>query len=82
MDEIKNSLIAAVASSFATVCMLIVFVLSATKETKSVVAMLVLLLAILVLTLSAIAQWVRYMRRYVNFTIDQKSKDTNKRPED
>jgi hypothetical protein len=82
MDEIKNSLIAAGASSFATVCMLIVFVLSATKETKSVIAMLVLLLAILVLTLSAIVQWVRYIRRYVDFAIGQKLREINKKPED
>jgi len=82
MNEVKNSLIAAGASSFATVCMLIVFVLSATKETKSIIAMLVLLLAILVLTLSAIAQWVRYMRRHVDFTIDQRLREINKRPGD
>jgi lysylphosphatidylglycerol synthetase-like protein (DUF2156 family) len=72
MNDVRKSLIAAGASSVATVCMLIVFAGAATKETKSIIAMVILLIAILVLTLSAIVQWVRYIRMYVEFAIQQK----------
>jgi len=67
-----------VASSIALVCMLIVFVLSATKEIRNDIEMIILLLALLLLTASAIVQWVRYFKGYVDFAIEQKLKDTNK----
>jgi Na+/alanine symporter len=82
MGELKNSLVAAVSSSIALVCMLLVFVLNATKETKSDIVMIILLLAILLLTVSAIVQWLRYLRRYVNFAIEQNLKEIIKKPED
>ena len=66
------------ASSIALVCMLIVFVLSATKEIRNDIEMIILLLALLLLTASAIVQWVRYFKGYVDFAIEQKLKDTNK----
>ena len=79
MDKLKKSLVAAVALSIALVCMLMVFVLSRTKGTKSDdIGVIIVLLALLPLTASAIVQWIRYFKGYVDFAIEQKLKDTNK----
>jgi len=78
MDKLKKSLVAPVASSIALICMLMVFVLSATKGTKSEIGMIVLLAAILLLTVSTIIQWIRYLRGYVDFAIEQKLRQIDK----
>lgn len=83
MAELKKPpMTAAVSITFASVCMLIVFVLSATRETRSEVATIIVFFALLVLTAGVIVQWVKYFKKYVDFAIKQKLSRNNKKVED
>ena len=82
MDKVKASLVASVSSSIALVCVLLVFVLGATKETRNDTGMIISLPAILLLTVCAIIEWVKYLRRYVDFAIEKKLKDTSQETKD
>jgi Na+/alanine symporter len=78
MDKLKKSLMAPVASSIALICMLMALILSATKGTKSEIGMIVLVAAILLLTVSSIIQWIKYVRGYVDFAIGQELSQIDK----
>ena len=82
MDKLRTSMVAAVSSSIALICMLMIFVPSATKESKSEIWKVVLVLAILLLTVSTIVQWVKYLKQYVDFAIAQNLREINKKPEE
>ena len=82
MDKLKTSPVAAVSSSIALVCMLLAFVLSVSEEEKNDIVMIILLLAVFLVSASTIIQWARYVKRYVNFAIEQKLKEINKKSED
>jgi riboflavin transporter FmnP len=82
MDKLKKSLVAAVTSSIALVCMLMVFVLSATKEVRSEIGTIIVFFALLGLTAGLIVHWVKYLKQYVDFAIEQKLSEHNKEAED
>jgi Na+/alanine symporter len=58
--------------------MLMALILSATKGTKSEIGMIVLVAAILLLTVSSIIQWIKYVRGYVDFAIGQELSQIDK----
>jgi len=82
MDKLKQSLMSAVTLTLALVCMLIVFVVSTTKETRSEIGTIIIFFSLLGLTVGAIVQWVKYLKQYVDFAIEQKLRQKNKQAKD
>jgi len=82
MDKLKKTLVAAVVLTFALACMLILFVLSATKETRSEIGAIIVFFSLLGLTACVIVQWVKYLKQYVNFAIEEKFRQRNKQAKD
>ncbi len=83
MDELKKpSMMPAVTTTMALVCLLIVFVLSAAKKTRSEIGTIIVFFSLLGLTAGVIVQWVKYLKQYVNFAIEQKLREINKKSED
>jgi len=80
MGELKKpSAMGPAASSVALVCML---ALAATDGKKtSDIKEIVGFLTLLVFAACTIGMWIRYVRQYVNFAIEQKLKDKNGRPD-
>ena len=81
MDKLTKILTGAVASSILLVILLMVIMDSAATGKSSDFRRAIQSVLILMMTASVIIQWVRYFRRYVDFAIEQKLKDTNKETE-
>ena len=74
MDKLKKSLVVAKTCSMALVIMLIL----TASDGRSDIVEVIGFFALLAFTACTIWAWLRYLRGYVNFAIEQKLKDTNK----
>jgi len=73
MDALKKSMVCAVFSNLIVVWFLIFLVLLLTAgEVKSDIRKIILVAAILFMTLLASREWIKYVRQYVDFAIEQK----------
>lgn len=82
MDELKKpSMVSAILLTLAALLDLMASFLMAANNTKSELLMTFVLCEI-VLIACAIAAWIKYFKRYVNFAIEQKLREINKKSED
>jgi len=72
MNEIKKSVKRAASLSFAVVLFLILLATDKGKVARSDISSTLFLIAILVLTYYTIMQWIKCVRKYVDFAIGQK----------
>jgi len=80
MDENKKpSILVAVLFTIATVCSLMTFLLMATGGATSGGLVIFQLFTTGLLTFCAIANWVAYFKRYVNFEVKKRLKEENKK---
>ena len=78
MDEVKApSMLVAVLFTIAAVCSLMSFVLKAARGRSDGLVILMLITAGLT-TFCAIANWVKYFKKYVDFKIENQLKEQNK----
>ena len=73
MDEVRKSMWAAVGLSLALICMLVAFIES-TTTVRSEAVRIVGMLGLVLLTAAAISQWVKYLKRYVDYAVEEKLK--------
>ena len=73
MDELRKSMWGAVGLSLALICMLMVFTES-TTTVKSELVRMVQMLAVLFLAACGIFQWMKYLKRYVDYAVEEKLK--------
>ncbi|HUT28875.1 MAG TPA: hypothetical protein VMX13_03700 [Sedimentisphaerales bacterium] len=73
MDELRKSMWGAVGLSLALICMLMAFIES-TTTVKSEVVRIVQMLGVVFLAAVAISQWVKYLKRYVDYAVEEKLK--------
>jgi len=72
MNEIKKSVRGAASSSLAVVIFLIILATDAGKVTRSDILSITIFIAIVGLTYCTIMQWIKCVRKYVDFAIGQK----------
>ena len=78
MDEVKKpSMQIAIPITVAALLDLFAAIMMASTNTKPE-ALMIFVLCEIILIAGAIAAWIKYFKRYVNFAIEQKLKDTNK----
>jgi hypothetical protein len=76
MDAVKKpSVKPAAVGSMAVVLFTLTY---SAMETKNDIVEIIRLTCVLVLAGYTIAEWVKYLHKYVDFAIEQKLKDTNK----
>ncbi len=80
MDESKKPSVKSAA--VASMAVVLLTLLSSTKETKSDIVEIVQFFCLLVLAGYAIAEWVKYLRKYVDFAIEQKLSERDKEGKD
>jgi hypothetical protein len=81
MGELKKpSAMKPAACGFALVCMLVL--MAADRKNTSDIREVLRVLTLFAFTGCAIWIWIRYLKEYVNFAIEQKLRESNKRPED
>lgn len=79
MSEVKApSMVVAVLFTIAAVCSLMSFVLMATGGKRSEGLVIFQLFTAGLLVFCAIANWVKYFKKYVDFKIENQLKDQNK----
>ena len=78
MSEVKEpSMLVAVLFTISAVCSTITFVLKATHGSSGGLLIFTLFTAVL-MTIAAIAYWVVYFKKYVDFKIENQLKEQNK----
>lgn len=78
MDEVKApSMLVAVLFTIAAVCSMMSFVLKAVGGSSGVLVILMLITAGL-MVFCAIANWVKYFKKYVDFKVENQLKDQSK----
>ena|GEM_PF-5883332 len=75
MYTLRKRLTAAVASSIAWVCLLMVMIISIAVGERGSVSLIISCVVILGATAGAIMQWVVYLRGYVDFAIERRLKE-------
>ena len=78
MDKLKKSLVSAATCSIALVIMLIL----TASDGRSDIVEVIGFFALLAFTACTIWAWLRYLRGYVDFAIEQKLKEIIKKPKD
>ncbi|HIJ54364.1 MAG TPA: hypothetical protein HPP66_14615 [Planctomycetes bacterium] len=82
MDEVKKpSMQSAILITLAALLDLLASFMMAASNTKSELLMTFVLCEIIMIA-CAVAAWVNYFKRYVNFAIEQKLRENNKKSED
>ena len=78
MEEIKRpSMLAAVLLTIAAVFSLMSFVLKATHGSSGVL-LIFMLITVGLLVFCAVANWVKYFKKYVDFKVENQLKEQNK----
>ncbi|MHC4086878.1 MAG: hypothetical protein ACYSWZ_18555 [Planctomycetota bacterium] len=82
MDEVKKpSMQSAIPITVAALLDLFAAILLASTNTKPELLMTIVLCEIILIA-GAIAAWIKYFKSYVNFAIEQKLREINKKSED
>jgi hypothetical protein len=82
MDEVKKpSMQSAISITVAALLDLFAAIMLASIKPKPEV-MMIFVLCEIILIAGAIAAWIKYFKRYVNYAIEQKLREINKKSED